>query len=144
MTTEKVTLIAALIAALTSVITLGLNSRLVLLREKRMLLWQKELDRILEVEEVAGKAVEIALSHSSSEVIEAEFVPLHSWLRHAAGRFSRYKELRQAIRELNHHCAVVVADKVSNEDYREWAEKVPALFESLIAECDKITRRKET
>ena len=88
MTKEEVTLIAALIAALTSVITLGLNSRLAVLREKRMLIWQKELERLYELEEKAGIAQELALSYASAEVLEKEFPPLRDELRHSAGKFN--------------------------------------------------------
>ena len=123
MTKEEITLIAALIAALTSIITLGLNTRLALLREKRMLLWEKELERLSELEEKAGIAQEIALSYASAEVMEKEFPPLHDELRHMAGKFGRYPELAKSIRELNHACAVTVAEKVKNGDSLEWAEK---------------------
>jgi hypothetical protein len=51
---EVVTLIAAIIAAITSVASLVLNSRLIVLREKRIMLWQKELDRLLELEKDFG------------------------------------------------------------------------------------------
>lgn len=96
MTAEQVTLVAALIAALTSVVTLGLNARLALLRERRMLLWQKELERLTEVEEWAGIAQEVSLSYASPQVLEAEFKPIHDKLRLAAGRFGRYPKLAAA------------------------------------------------
>ncbi|HZA56631.1 MAG TPA: hypothetical protein VE616_20470 [Candidatus Udaeobacter sp.] len=46
MTTEVVTLIAATIAALTSIGSLLLNTRLAIRKEQRMLLWEKELERL--------------------------------------------------------------------------------------------------
>ena len=144
MTKEEVTLIAALIAALTSVITLGLNSRLAVLREKRMLLWQKELERLYELEEKAGIAQELALSYASAEVLEKEFPPLRDELRHSAGKFGRYPDLAKAIRELNHACAVTVAEKVKSGDSREWAEKIKPAHKTLIDACDKITKREKT
>jgi hypothetical protein len=49
MTSEIVTLIATTIAAITFVVSLVLNARLTIIREKPILLWQKELDRILEL-----------------------------------------------------------------------------------------------
>ena len=144
MTTEEVTLIAALIAALTSIVTLGLNTRLAILKEKRMLLWQKELDRLLELEETAGVAQEIALSYASAEVLEKEFPPLHDQLRHAAGRFGRYPELSQALRDLNHACAVTVAEKVKSGDSREWQEKIKPAYQKFLNACDAITKREKT
>ena len=69
--------------------------------------------------------------------------PLHDWLRHAAGRFGRYERLAKAIRDLSYHCAVVVNCKLPGSvvDEREWASKVPKLFEELMDECDRITKR---
>jgi hypothetical protein len=141
MTAGTITVIAAIIAAITSIATLLLNSRLTIRREKRMMLWEKELERLLELEENAGKVQEIALSYSSNEVMESEFKPLHDWLRHAAGRFGRYPALAIAIRNLNHACAVTVACKVSGKDYSEWSAKIPAAFLALITICDRITER---
>ena len=64
MTTQDATLIAATIAAsiaaVASIINLVFNSHLTILREKRMLSWQHE--RIVELEEAAGKAMDLALS----------------------------------------------------------------------------------
>jgi hypothetical protein len=112
MTTETVTLIAAIIAALTSIGSLVLNTRLAINKEKRMLLWEKELNRLAELEEMAGIAQELALSSADPKVIEAEFKPIHDKLRHSAGRFGRYPDLAKSIRELNHCCAVTVAETV--------------------------------
>ncbi|WP_415888178.1 hypothetical protein ACMXYV_09095 [Neptuniibacter sp. SY11_33] len=144
MTKEEVTLIAALIAALTSIVSLGLNSRLAVMREKRMMLWEKELQRLHDLEEKAGIAQEIALSCASPEIIEKEFHPLHDELRHAAGRFGRYPELAKAIRELNHACAVTVAEKVEHGDSREWSKKIKPAHTVLLKECDAITKREKT
>lgn len=144
MDVQTATLIAALIAALTSIVTLGLNTRLTILKEKRLLLWQKELDRLMELEELAGLAQEIALSYASPESLETEFPPLHNQLRHAAGKFGRYPELSKVLRELNHACAVTVAEKVKRGDSREWQEKIAPAYERFLSECDAITKRNNT
>ena len=66
-TGEIVTLLAAVIAALTSIGSLLLNTRLAIRKEQRMLVWEKELDRLTELEEMAGIAQELALSYASAE-----------------------------------------------------------------------------
>ena len=58
MTTAIVTLIAAVIAALTSIGSLLLNTRLAIRKEQRLLLWGKEFDRLIELEEMAGVALD--------------------------------------------------------------------------------------
>lgn len=143
MDAQTVTLIAAIIAALTSVVTLWLNARLAILKEKRLLLWQQELERIIELEEIAGVAQELALSYASPEVLDREFSPLHDKLRHSAGRFGRYPGLATALRELNHACAVTVAEKVKYGDSREWQEKIAPAYKTFLEECDVITQREK-
>jgi hypothetical protein len=144
LTPQILTLVAALFAAIMSLISLLLNARLTLLREKRMLLWQKELDRILELEEAAGVAKEIALSYSSPSVLEAEFPPYHDKIRHAAGQFGRYPDLAQAIRDLNHACAITVSEKISRGDSREWQAKINPAYKEFLRQCDEITERQKT
>lgn len=144
MSTEVVTLIAAIIAALTSIGSLLLNTRLAIRKEQRMLLWEKELDRLVELEEMAGIAQELALSYASAQVLEAEFKPLHDKLRHSAGRFGRYPDLAKSIRELNHCCAVTVSQKVKSGDSQEWQEKIKPAFQEFVRQCDLITKRSKT
>lgn len=81
---------ATLIAALTSVVTLGLNTRLAILKEKRLQLWQQELERLIDLGEISGVAQELALNYASPEILDKEFPPLHDKLRNSAGRFGRY------------------------------------------------------
>jgi hypothetical protein len=144
MSTEIVTPIAAIIAALTSIGSLLLNTRLAIRKEQRMLLWEKELDRLTEQEEMAGIAQELALSYASGEVLETEFKPIHDKLRHSAGRFGRYPDLAKSIRELNHCCAVTVAQKVKSGDLFEWQEKIKPAFQEFIRQCDLVTKRDKT
>jgi hypothetical protein len=144
MTTEIVTVIAAIIAALTSIGSLLLNTRLAIRKEQRMLLWGKELDRLAELEEMAGIAQELALSYANPQVLEVEFKPIHDKLRHSAGRFGRYPDLAKSIRELNYCCAVTVAEKVKSGDSREWQEKIKPAFHEFIRQCDLVTKRNKT
>ena len=144
MSAQEATLIAAAIAALSSVVTLFLNARFALLKEQRLLLWQKELDRLLETEELAGQAQELAKSYSGPEVLKEEFPPLHDQLRQRAGRLGRYPELVQALRDLNHACAGTVSEKIESGISDEWQRKISPAFEAFLSECDKITQRKTT
>ena len=142
LTSENVVIMAATVAAVSSVITLLLNHILDLRKQKKMSQWQLDFERLSQLEELAGKAKELALSYASPEVVEAEFVPIHDTLRHEAGKLSRYPKLANTIRELNHACAIVVARPTDGSVEREWRAKIAPAYEALLQECDRITRRK--
>ncbi|WP_281221885.1 hypothetical protein [Photobacterium sanguinicancri] len=144
MTKEEVTFYAAIIAACTSVVSLVFNSKLTILREKRMLLWSKELDRINELEEKAGLAVEIVLNYSSPSILKTDYPPVQLELKYIAGRFARYSELSSVIRDLRQYCDITFDDKIDRQDFRESANKVLHYYSELIKECDKITKRDKT
>ncbi|PSU33501.1 hypothetical protein [Photobacterium lutimaris] len=144
MTKEEVTLYAAIVAACTSIVSLVFNSKLTILREKRMLLWSKELDRINELEEKAGLAVEIVLNYSSPSILKSDYPPVQQDLKYIAGRFARYPELSSTIRDLRQYCDITYGDKIDRQDFQESAEKVSHYYSSLIEECDKITKRDKT
>ena len=141
MNAEIITLIAALTAALTSVVTLVLNARLTILREQRMLLWKKELDRIFELEQLAGVAKEIAIIHHDPDRLKKYYLPIYDELDEAAGRFSRYPSLTQAIHGLNHSCATVIDAKTNNHDFKQEELKIKEYYKKTLLECDKITGR---
>jgi hypothetical protein len=138
---DIITLIAAVIAAITSVAGLILNSKLLINREKLMLLWQKELDRIFDLEEIAGTAVEIATTHKDSDRLTKYFLPIYDKLDEASGRFGRYPELQNAIRNLLNLCAIIVDAKINHNDYKEENLKLSESYTILINCCDKIIGR---
>jgi siroheme synthase (precorrin-2 oxidase/ferrochelatase) len=138
---ELITLIAAVIAAITSITGLILNSKLLINREKRMLLWQKELDRIFELEEIAGTAVEIATMHKDSDRLTKYFLPTYDKLDEASGRFARYPELQNAIRNLLNLCAAIVDAKINHHDHKEENLKLSDSYRTLINICDKTIGR---
>src|SRR5215470_20252632 len=140
MTAEIVTLTASVIAAVTSIGSLFLNTRLAIRKEQRMLLWEKELDRLMELEEMAGMVQEIALRYIREEIIETELKPLQDKLRQAAGRFGRYPDLAKSIRELNHCCSVAVAEEMNGDEPLEW-QKIKPAFQEFIHQCDLVTKR---
>ena len=53
-TPQTVTLIASILALVGSLLTILVGTRLTLLKERRQLLWSKELERFLALEELAG------------------------------------------------------------------------------------------
>ncbi|WP_426358225.1 hypothetical protein ACPUVO_17575 [Pseudocolwellia sp. HL-MZ19] len=138
MTKVELTLIAAIIAAFTSILSLFLNSRLTFNREKRTLRWNKEIERLQNLEEKIGLAQEIVSVYTGVEKLKNDFIPLHEELEYIAGRFARYPELAKAIRGFVHACSLTVSAKIEHEDYQEYKEMVSTEYTKVIAECDRI------
>jgi hypothetical protein len=87
---QSITLIAAIIAAIGSITTLLLNSRLTLDREQRLVLWRKEVDRLIELEELAGRLVEDVGSYRSINAIQDQLASQFQQFDAIAGRLARY------------------------------------------------------
>jgi hypothetical protein len=138
MTKEELTLIAALLAAFTSIVSLFLNSKLTFNREKRTLRWNKEIERLQNLEEQIGLAQEVVSVYTYVEKLKADFIPLNEGLEYVAGRFARYPELAKAIRGFVHACNLTVSAKTDHEDYREYKEMVSIEYKKVILECDRI------
>lgn len=58
------------------------------------------------LEELAGEAKEIAISYRSTEQKREHHSRIYEKIDKLAGQLSKYRPLRQAIRDLNHYCAI--------------------------------------
>lgn len=87
---QTMTLIAAVVAAAVTITSLLLNSRLTLDREKRLVIWRKEVDRIIELEELAGKLVEDLGGYHDLETVRKRVGMPLELLEAMGGRLSRY------------------------------------------------------
>lgn len=130
-------IIAALIAATVSIISVVLGSHLTALRDRRRLRWERELDRILQLEESAGQLAENVLQHGPRDPDELAR-QLRS-LGSAAGRFLRYKDLAASVRELHHASSWYLSQEktfATPEDYKSARQEIDAAFEKLLAASD--------
>lgn len=138
MNAQTVTLIAALIAALTSIVTLSLYTRFIMFTDKYMLLWKKELDRLLKLEESTTVAQEDAFSYPSPE----EWPAIDDdKLRRSAGRYDLYPEFAKAKHNLNYTDAIIDSENTWSEDSRKWNETITADYETFLKEFDAIQQR---
>lgn len=131
MTSEEATLIAALIAAASSLFTLFLTSRLTYDRERRQALVRKEIDRMFSVEELAGELAETVGLYRKvwSGIDETRLHALFMEIEAVAGRMARYPHVRQALRDVNNVCQRLFVAKRDHQDEREVrAELDPALL----------------
>ncbi|MFM5679043.1 hypothetical protein ACET57_18790 [Aeromonas veronii] len=139
MTTEYFTLIAAGgLAAVTSIITLVLNSKLTLHKEKRMVIWEKEIERFQLLEEKLGLIQEIVIRHSHVETLNEDFATHHDELKYLAGSYCRHPELAKSIRRFVCACDGVYNCKVEHKDYRESEIELNISYKDVLAQCDII------
>src|ERR1700680_4626002 len=97
-TLQIVALIPSIVALVTSLFAIWWGTRLALLKERRQLLWSKELERFLALEELAGQLVEELSSYCPLD--QSNVGPMLEKFRQAAGRFARYGDLRRATLQL--------------------------------------------
>jgi len=143
--TEYATIIAATIAALASMVSLLLNTKLTINREKRKILWSKEIDRFIELEENCGILTEYLLSYGySDEEKKQKYRDNAQYIRIASGRFRRYQNVLQALRDFKNRAGIYISElgqqntREEDEEYRSHIEKT---FYSLINACDKAVDR---
>jgi hypothetical protein len=141
-TTQTVTLIAAIIALIGSLLTLLIGTRLTLLRERRQLLWSKELDRFFTLEELAGELAQDLASYRSLDA--ATIAPRMEELHRAAGRFARYDQVRRSILQLHNTLGrMFVAKRDSSDEERELRGELDTHLKQLLNACDEITKRQK-
>jgi hypothetical protein len=139
-TPQTVTLIASILALVGSLLTILLGTRLTLLKERRQLLWSKELERFLALEELAGRLVEELASHRS---LDGSIIkPLLEEYRQAAGRFARYEDVRRAILQLQNALErMFVAKRDHDDDQQKLRSELDDDLKKLLDACDQITKR---
>ncbi|MBI2488064.1 MAG: hypothetical protein HYW01_14195 [Deltaproteobacteria bacterium] len=141
--TEIVTLTAAVIALLGSVLSLFISTRLAIQKERRQLLWAKELDRFFELEELAGDLVEELGSYRPVPDDRTPLTQRFEALEQAAGRFGRYPEVRQAIRDLHNTLGCMFVAKRDHQNDQEVRAELDPTFRKLLAACDKVVGREK-
>jgi hypothetical protein len=135
---EIVTVAAAVIALLGSLLSLFIGTRLVIDKERRQLLWSKELDRFFELEALAGELVEELGSHRPIPEDSASLYERLWTLELAAGRFGRYPGVRQAIRDLHHTLGRMLVAKRDRQDEQSIRAELEPIFRKLLAACDTV------
>jgi hypothetical protein len=99
---QTVTLIASIIALVGSLLTILLGTRLALLKERRQLLWSRELERFFALEERAGQLVEELASYRALD--QSTIGPGLEEYRQAAD-MTMYAEPSYSFRTLSTGCS---------------------------------------
>ena len=137
---DNVAITVAFIAAAVSIINLIWTTRLNEGRERRKMLWERELNRFSELEDTAGCLVENLLSYNNCSEQERS----SSWdklqtLRTATGRFLRYPEIASALREVTHSAGWYISQDNKHKtktDFEGARSDVINSFQKLIKAID--------
>ncbi len=144
MISETITFIAALLALLGSILSLFISARLAIQKERRQLLWSKELDRFFQLEELAGQLVETVGGYAPLPENDPDITQKLLALGNAAGRFSRYPAVRLAIQDLDNVLGRVYAEKRDSAgDWMNSRQELDPTFRQLLVACDQVVGRQK-
>ncbi|MDF9401589.1 MULTISPECIES: hypothetical protein [Vibrio] len=142
---EGVTLFAALIAAVASVTAVWLNAHYATKKHRLNKLWEKEHERIFQLEETIGVFVDnLILFRIRSEEEKEDYYKAQRYLENAMGRFRRYEELRESLRLLSHDASWYFSNDMKHKDNSEFETAKNNLlqsFKKFTEECDRIQGR---
>jgi hypothetical protein len=136
---QTITLIASIIALVGSLLTILVGTRLTLLKERRQLLWSKEIERFLALEERAGQLVEELASHRALDQLTVG--PKLEEYRQDAGRFARYDDVRRAILQLQNTLDRMFVAKRDHDDQEKLRSELDRDLKKLLNACDHVTGR---
>lgn len=133
-------IIVACVAAAVSIINLFWSAHLNEGRERRKVLWERELNRFSELEDTAGRLIEDLLSFNirSDEERFAAREKLQL-LRAATGRFLRYPNIASALRDVTYSAGWYISQDMKHEtktEYEEARKDVTSSFSKLIVAID--------
>ena len=138
-------IIVACIAAAVSIVNLTLSTRLGEGRERRKVLWERELQRFSELEDIAGCLVEDLLSYNIRSAEErAAALERVKALRVATGRYLRYPLIVAALREVTHSSGWFISQDMKHETKAESEEArndVSNRFGKLVAAIDQTLKK---
>jgi hypothetical protein len=145
-TKDLLVLIAAVIAAIASVASILVNVILSSKNQRKNKIWEKELERIFDLEEKVGMLVDnLIFFRCRSEGEKDRFYQMQSYLPNAMGRFRRYPELHEALRLVFHDAGWYFSRDMKHDNKEEFNEakaNLQSSYAKLLKACDKILDRK--
>ena len=140
MTTQTATLMAAAVAAVASLISLLVTSKLVARREKRHEVFQSELKRLIEVEELAGRLTETFSAYLGLEDLNQRASELLPAVQVAAGRLRRYPPICQALRDLHNAAGRILRARRLGEEDSSGKADLESAFQRLLEASDAVVK----
>ncbi|MEF8756380.1 MAG: hypothetical protein V5B60_20980 [Accumulibacter sp.] len=134
-------IVVACLAAAVSLVNLAWTTRLTERRERRKVVWERELARFSELEDIAGRLVEDLLRFNIREDGERQSAYQKlQYIREATGRFLRYEKVARALRDLEHAAGWYISQDMkheTSEEYKKARSDVSESFKGLILACDE-------
>ena len=125
-------IIGSIISVFGNFILLWLNTR----NDTKQKIITKELNRLFELEELAGELAERSGSYNlklHDDKLNENFHQMDM----SAGKFRRYSNLKQAIRDLNQSAKILVRCQQSNEKDTEARKELENKYRDFINEYEK-------
>jgi hypothetical protein len=94
------------------------------------------IQKLQELEELAGEAKESATSYQSTACKREHYSRTKIKLEEFAGQFGKHQPLVQAIRDLNNRCAIMTQD----DSHGTCREEVIAFYKVLLKESENVKR----
>lgn len=137
---DNAAIIVACISAAVSLTSLLIAPKLSESHERRKSLWERELARFLELEEVAGTLVDDLLSYRMrDEEKRQKIVENLQFIYHASGRFMRYKNVTSALHKLENSTGWFFSQHMKHEtaeEYKKARAEVEEDFRALLRASD--------
>ena len=141
---DNAAIIVACIAAAVSLVSLLIASRLSESQERRKALWERELLRFLELEEVAGTLVDDLFAYRVRDEDKRQQISQKlEFVRRATGRFLRYKDVTAALHKLGNSAGWFFSQDMkhqSSKEFKEAKSDVEQDFRKLLRTSDEALR----
>lgn len=134
-------IIVACVAAATSLVALFVSPRLSERNERRKAIWERELARFIELEEVAGQLIDDVFAYRMrDETTRNEVYDKLRFIKLASGRFLRYQRVSTALHKLVNSAGWSISQDMkheSTEEFQKTRAELDADFRELLAACDQ-------
>ena len=133
--------VVAVIAAVACIANVIISSK----NQRNNKIWEKELERVFDLEEQVGVLVDdLIFFRCRSEDEKEKFFQMQRYLLNAMGRFRRYPELHEALRLVFHDAGWYFNRdmKDSSKEYTEAKENLLSSYAKFLQACDKVLGRK--
>ena len=137
---QMLTLIVAIGTFVVSIFHLLLGSHITWRRERRLAIWRKEADSLMELEELAGKLIEEIGSYHDLEIVRQRITLPLEQLEAMSGRLAKYPKIRQSARELHQAVNLLLNARREHKDDREERANLDPTYRALLDACDEVRR----
>lgn len=131
-------MISSAVSVVTSYVVFHLKFRASRRNDQKKILWEKELDRLLHIQELAGELTESIPNCMPEPEFLPETVKKMCELRDSAGKFRRYPKLNESIKNLYYSLCTVLDQNRKSDIQHEALQKLENDHNALVSACKQI------